>query len=211
MNQIKFYKVDEPYGFFSNFAPFPIFIDGKSWKTVEHYFQASKFENEEVKEKIRQIDSPMKAANEGRNKRNVLRSDWEEIKDGIMQKAVFNKFLQHPKLRKELILTENSILIEHTKNDSYWADGGDGTGKNMLGVLLMKVRSEIKAISNDPEIILPPWIAFASIDKNDLFWRMGIGENYLDNWERCYMETDKDSYKRVFPANNTDWLEFYDI
>jgi predicted NAD-dependent protein-ADP-ribosyltransferase YbiA (DUF1768 family) len=34
-------------------------------------------------------------------------------------------------------------LVEHTKKDKYWADGGDGSGKNRLGELLMKVRAEI--------------------------------------------------------------------
>jgi len=34
--------------------------------------------------------------------------------------------------------------VEHTDNDSYWADGGDGSGRNMLGVLLMSVRKELR-------------------------------------------------------------------
>ena len=35
-------------------------------------------------------------------------------------------------------------LVEHTANDSYWGDGGDGTGQNKLGKLLMQVRDEVK-------------------------------------------------------------------
>jgi len=35
-------------------------------------------------------------------------------------------------------------LIEHTKKDSYWGDGGNGSGKNKLGKILMKVRYELK-------------------------------------------------------------------
>jgi len=35
-------------------------------------------------------------------------------------------------------------LIEHTKNDSYWADGGDGSGKNRLGQLLMELRNQLR-------------------------------------------------------------------
>lgn len=34
--------------------------------------------------------------------------------------------------------------MEHTFNDSYWGDGGDGTGKNRLGVLLMDIRDTLK-------------------------------------------------------------------
>lgn len=39
--------------------------------------------------------------------------------------------------------TGHEELIEHTTHDSYWADGGDGNGKNMLGKLLMQVRREL--------------------------------------------------------------------
>ena len=34
-------------------------------------------------------------------------------------------------------------LVEHTANDSYWGDGGDSSGQNRLGALLMQVRDEI--------------------------------------------------------------------
>ncbi len=44
--------------------------------------------------------------------------------------------------------TGGSFLVEHTKRDKYWGDGGDGgngtVGKNMLGKLLVQVREEIK-------------------------------------------------------------------
>jgi predicted NAD-dependent protein-ADP-ribosyltransferase YbiA (DUF1768 family) len=31
-----------------------------------------------------------------------------------------------------------------TENDSYWGDGGDGSGRNMLGQVLMRVREELR-------------------------------------------------------------------
>jgi predicted NAD-dependent protein-ADP-ribosyltransferase YbiA (DUF1768 family) len=34
--------------------------------------------------------------------------------------------------------------VEHTKNDAYWGDGGDGIGKNRLGQILMAVREELR-------------------------------------------------------------------
>jgi N-glycosidase YbiA len=40
---INFYHLKKPYGFFSNFAPYPIDLNGKIWPTSEHYFQAQKF------------------------------------------------------------------------------------------------------------------------------------------------------------------------
>jgi hypothetical protein len=67
------------------------------------------------------------------------------VKDAIMEHAVFAKFTQHDDLRASLLATGDATLIEHTKNDRYWGDGGDGTGRNMLGITLMKVREELRA------------------------------------------------------------------
>ena len=60
------------------------------------------------------------------------------------------KFTQHQNLKEELLATGGSFLVEHTKRDKYWGDGGDGgngtVGKNMLGKLLVQVREEIKRV-----------------------------------------------------------------
>ena len=98
----------------------------------------------QIQEKIRQIASPMDAALEGRNRQNPLRSDWEEVKDEVMLQALRMKFSQNPEIVRELLATGDANIIEHTRNDAYWADGGDGTGKNKLGLLLMQVREELK-------------------------------------------------------------------
>ena len=86
----------------------------------------------------------MEAALEGRNRQNPLRPDWEEVKDEVMLQALRMKFSQNPDIAKELMATGDAIIIEHTRNDAYWADGGDGSGKNKLGLLLMHVRDELK-------------------------------------------------------------------
>ena len=147
MKEIKFYRVNNDYGFMSNFAPYPFSDGNKIWPTSEHYFQAQKFLIPEIQEKIRQIASPMDAALEGRNRQNPLRPDWEEIKDKVMLQALRMKFSQHPEIAKELLATGDAIIIEHTRNDAYWADLGDGSGKNKLGLLIMQVREEFKNAS----------------------------------------------------------------
>lgn len=98
----------------------------------------------QIQEKIRQIVSPMDAALEGRNRQNPLRPDWKEVKDKVMLQVLRMKFSQNPEIAKGLVATGDAILIEHTRNDAYWADGGDGSGKNKLGLLLMQVREELK-------------------------------------------------------------------
>lgn len=72
------------------------------------------------------------------------RSDWESVKDDIMLKALRAKFSdRNLRLLSLLLSTGDKKLIEHTSNDSYWGDGGNGTGSNKLGKLLMQVRSEL--------------------------------------------------------------------
>lgn len=58
---INFYSTSDDYGDFSNFAAWPIKVDGKTWPTSEHYFQAQKFLDEKYREEIRRVSSPMVA------------------------------------------------------------------------------------------------------------------------------------------------------
>jgi ribA/ribD-fused uncharacterized protein len=143
MKQILFYRVRDAYGEFSNFSAHPIQLKKCLWPTSEHYFQAQKFAGTEYEEVIRQAKSPMIAARLGRSRAHPLRSDWEKVKDDIMREALLVKFTQHPKLHALLLSTGDAELIEHTKNDKYWGDGADGTGRNRLGQLLKEVRAQL--------------------------------------------------------------------
>lgn len=147
LETINFYLTDAPYGEFSNFASFPIRVDGKLWPTTEHYFQAQKFAGTEHEEQIRLELSPMKAARMGRDRKLPLRPDWDIVKDQIMRIALTAKFTQHPELSSLLLGTGDATLVEHTENDCYWGDGGDGTGCNMLGIMLMEIRSRMRSMA----------------------------------------------------------------
>ena len=141
---IHFYRASDDFGCFSNFAAYPIALDGKTWPTSEHYFQAQKFREGEHQEAIRTSKSPMIAARMGRDRKKPLRPDWESVKEAIMRKVVLAKFTQHAELREILLATGDALIVEHTENDAYWGDGGDGSGKNRLGHILMAVRDELR-------------------------------------------------------------------
>lgn len=143
-DKIRLYKVNDHYGVFSNFYKCGFFIDEKYWPTAEHYFQAQKFNDESLKEKIRQLASPMDAAKLGRDRNNPIRHDWDSVKDNVMRFAVMEKFKQNDEARGILLATDKCLLVEHTKNDNYWGDGGDGSGKNMLGIILMETREKLR-------------------------------------------------------------------
>jgi ribA/ribD-fused uncharacterized protein len=149
---INFYSTTGEYGCFSNFSRHSVHLKGKRWPTSEHYFQAQKFAGEPDEEEIRKAAKPSLAASMGRNRKRPLRREWEGVKENVMLEALRAKFTQHEELKATLLGTGDAVLVEHTANDAYWGDGGDGTGKNRLGQLLMKVRDELRAA----ERTLPP-------------------------------------------------------
>lgn len=143
MREIKFYSVNDEYGEFSNFAPYGFNLKHKRWNSVEHYFQAQKFKGTGLESKIRKANNPNFAARLGRNRKYKIRRDWESVKVNVMREAVLAKFQQNPDICDLLINTGDAKLIEHTGNDNFWGDGGDGKGRNMLGRILMQVREEL--------------------------------------------------------------------
>jgi N-glycosidase YbiA len=146
---IYFYKVDEPYGCFSNFSLHKIEIQGVWWLTVEHYYQAQKFvgtADAVIIPMIHTASTATHAAALGRDCSRRLRPDWERVKTEVMAAAVLQKFLTHADIREILISTGNQLLVENSPTDYYWGCGGDRTGANHLGKILMGVREKITAI-----------------------------------------------------------------
>jgi len=140
---VYFYSTRDKYGCFSNFSRHGFELDGKYWKTSEHYFQAMKFEGTKYEDKVREARSPKEAATLGRRRDFPLRKDWESIKDDVMRKAVLKKFQTHDEIRQTLLDTGDEHLVENAPGDYYWGCGKDGTGKNMLGIILMEVRGQL--------------------------------------------------------------------
>lgn len=158
-NIIRFYGKSNPFFEGSNFyhAPFKDFANTE-WKTTEHYFQAMKFPPEanitvcigdedvtiSVRKWIKMQATPAASAKEGRRRDLPMRTDWEEVKDEIMYKALRHKFTQNKNCLDALLATGDAELIEASPIDFYWGEGSDGSGKNMLGKLLMRLREEIR-------------------------------------------------------------------
>jgi len=143
---INFYSCRQKYGVFSNFFRGKITIDDQEWKSVEHYFQSQKYFgiSDDHLQQVRDSKSPKDALELGNNTDWDIRDDWDTVKDDVMYKGVYAKFSQREKMNKTLLSTGNRAIVEHTVNDSYWGDGGDGTGRNMLGKILMRVREDLR-------------------------------------------------------------------
>lgn len=132
------------YRFLSNFYPSPIRMDGEIWPTVEHAYQASKTHDPQVREIIREADSPGEAKRMGR--KCEIRDDWEDVKVDVMGRLLEAKF-SIPSLREKLLDTHPARLVEgNTWGDDFWGvtDNGEGEGQNILGKLLMLIRKRIR-------------------------------------------------------------------
>ncbi len=144
LEPIYFYTPDEAYGAFSNFSRHGVEMDGLWWPTVEHYFQAQKFDDATARERIRKASTPKQAAAQGRDRSMSLRADWETVKVAIMAAAVLKKFTTHVEPRDLLLSTDERPLVEAAPGDYFWGAGQDGTGENHLGRILVDVRRQIR-------------------------------------------------------------------
>ncbi len=141
--------------FLSNFYPAPVEIDGISYPTTEHAYQACKTRNRDEAIRISRLATAAEAKKAGREV--VLRPDWDQHKGDWMRAVLDAKFLSHPELEQKLIDTGDELLIEgNSWHDQTWGSCScprhiDTPGENLLGQLLMKVRAELKATRADEE------------------------------------------------------------
>jgi ribA/ribD-fused uncharacterized protein len=135
------------YAFLSNFFPIPggLQMDGQSYPTLEHAFQASKTPSLIWRERIRRAPTPAEARRVGR--KVPIRKDWEQVKVRVMAELLRRKFdpQAHPDLVRQLRATGEALLIEgNLWGDLFWGvDERTGLGLNHLGRLLMEVRQAL--------------------------------------------------------------------
>lgn len=143
---IKFYSPRNDYGCFSNFSRHPVEMGRITYQTSEHFFQSQKYAGTDIETQIKNCKTPGEAARMGRDRNHPvpLRRDWEKVKDNVMRAVILAKFTQHKDLNEVLLSTGDAQLIEDTTGDYYWGCGTDGTGKNMLGKILMETREIIR-------------------------------------------------------------------
>jgi len=146
MSVIEFSAKLPAYREFSSYYPVKLMLDGKVWPSVEHYFQAMKFpDNEAYQESIRLTKKPEVAKRMGKTEEVPVRPDWATYRDVVMLTAVKEKFSdRHPELKAKLLETGSAILKDASPLDNYWGIGRSKKGRNKLGEILMTVRGELQ-------------------------------------------------------------------
>jgi hypothetical protein len=144
--------------FLSNFYDSAVYFEGLWYLNNESAFQSAKLNDVEKRKQFCQL-SPNEAKRLGR--RVKLRSDWEQIKDSVMESIIRSKFMVNESLQQKLIATKDECLIEGNEwHDNYWGNCNcprcqSHNGLNMLGRILMKIRDEINSNNRTNHKIYP--------------------------------------------------------
>jgi len=126
--------------FLSNFTSVEVLLDGVKYPSVEAAYQAAKTLDAHKRAPFKTA-AAADAKKMGR--RLPLRPDWEQVKLGIMEGLLRQKFRQEP-FKTQLKATGTAELIEGNYwGDTYWGTC-QGVGENHLGKLLMKIRKELR-------------------------------------------------------------------
>lgn len=139
--------VSEDFGTFSRHA---IELEGREWPSLEHYYQAMKFESEAEQEKIRSAGHPRKARRMGRSRLRKRRRDWRKVKRVFMTRALYIKCKTYPPIAEKLLATGSQPLVENSQYDYFWGCGRDRRGSNHYGRILMGVREKLREEAGAP-------------------------------------------------------------
>ena len=96
--QILFYENE--FYVFSNFSSFAIEWKGKLYMTSEHVYHSEKFEDENLKEQIRNARSAHDALKLAEANKDKQRSDWDRVQLQIMKEILRTKVEQHPYVKR---------------------------------------------------------------------------------------------------------------
>lgn len=147
-SEIRFYRAsDRPYGVFSNLYKRPVELDGVTYPTAEHAYQAGKARKPAVRDWLMAAPSPalLAMAAHGLYYWDIA-PGWSKSKFDRMRRVLLAKFSQHEDLKSALLSTVDATLIECATTDSevnrLWGQV-NGVGRNMLGTLLMEVRAQL--------------------------------------------------------------------
>jgi len=203
-------------------------VNGRTYKTTEHWMMAQKallFENHEIFEKILQCDKPGEAKDLGRQVIGFDEIVWKANRFEIVRLGNIHKFNQNRDLGEYLLKTGDRILVEASPIDTIWGIGltKDSNnidnlytwrGLNLLGFALMEARDFLNDFGFFEELnsnLTPPWVQFPDIDSSDMFWSMGKGEDFLLEFEQSFNRLN-DRGKTIFKLTNPEpfnWKGFY--
>lgn len=140
------------YKALSNFAEgFGFWTEGAApssrvwWPTAEHFFQAGKFVDPQLQAQVRAAPSAGEAKYLGRTL-SPLRSDWDDVKEERMHRAMLEKFWAHESCREKLLaIPAETRIINGNPADPFFGTGTGRDGLNVIGTVLEELRLFFRA------------------------------------------------------------------
>lgn len=133
-------------------------VDGKTYKTAEHWMMANKaslFGDKNIAHQILATDDPEKVKSLGRLVHGYNDKIWNNHKVQVVIDGNYHKFSQNKKLKDYLRSSNPSVLVEASPVDLIWGIGLAAENKlstvpkawrglNLLGFALMEVRDKLQ-------------------------------------------------------------------
>lgn len=129
----------------SNFSAFAVKIAGVLFPTTEHAYHWHRFFDLKVREKILNARSAHLAFTVAQCFKHCQISTWDDMKVAVMAEIIRAKAEQHEYVRRKLFETGNRMLVEDSWRDDFWGWGPNKDGQNMLGVLWMQLRDDLRS------------------------------------------------------------------
>ena len=129
-----------------NFSAFAFIYEDIRFHTVEHAYQAYKFKDTapEIFNEIVNCFSSDEARRIAHRNEDKVDAKWDDIKVDLMEKFLRAKLEQNPFVSKKLLETRDYLICEDSPIDTFWGIGEDKKGRNELGKIWMKLRSELQ-------------------------------------------------------------------
>lgn len=142
-NAYLFARLDEQE-LLSTASAHPIQLDGQTWPTAEHYYQANKFNEGAHQSKVAFAKSAEEAHKLGNQWFKPKRSDFKKVRKVLMTRALYSKARQHPEVQAALLGTQDKLIAERSQYGHFWGIGRDQRGENHMGKIWMDIRARIK-------------------------------------------------------------------
>ncbi|TKR61361.1 hypothetical protein L596_028479 [Steinernema carpocapsae] len=137
-----------------------LLIDGISFSCVEQYYQLKKaefFEDDETAKAILEEERPIEIKRLGNHVAGFVFKEWAKHSREAVAVGNVHKFMQNPVLRRALLDTKDSTLVECSPSDRFWGigrgiddelaiDRSQWMGRNQQGAVLTEIRRKFQKI-----------------------------------------------------------------
>lgn len=157
------YRMMDEFGGLSNFArDFPLTIHTRVAHTNESLYQACRFPHRpDLQRLLLDEPNPAKVKRVSRDYLELTRPNWEHDRKVIMRWCLQVKLAQHRgPIGALLETTGDRPIVERSYADDFWGaplqDETTLCGANLLGLLWMELRAELRAGAWPPGRVVPP-------------------------------------------------------